>query len=251
MTILKEKLLNPSLFLGGTKGLGFHLAQQASTHSTVPIIYGTSATAMKNKTDFPAAAEFYDIDLQQAECINPFESLTYSIDYFFWIAGAFLKKPLVATTNREIAAMTHLHFTNPVRLIRDAIKQFNKPFHLVTIASCSSWRLREDETIYTALKAAQATFSRNIAVELTRDNPGSKVTLINPGGLKTVNFWKDYIIDAQNFLDPAKVAKIIWDIVTKQQIPFTEVQILRKKPVVTPNDPIVEFGARVPECLSE
>ena len=241
--------MNYAVFLGGTKGLGFELAKHASEFELIPVIYGTSATQLKNNSETSKPAFYYDIDLTTYDLDN-FRVGHKPIKYLFWIAGAFLKKPLTDTSDYELTHMTNLHFINPLRVIREAIKEINAPFHLVTIASCSSWRLREDETVYCALKSAQAAFTRNVAVELIRDYPGSQVTLINPGGLKTVNFWKDYTVDASGFLDPKKVAHIIWKIIRQQSEKFKEVQILRRKPIVAGSEPIIEYGAKAPEGMT-
>ena len=97
--------------------------------------------------------------------------------------------------------------------------------------------------MYCALKAAKAAFTRNFARELVRDLPGSKVTLINPGGLKTPNFWKNSGQDISKFMDPNEVAKIIWNEIERQEEPFKEVNILRK----SDGGHNISYGPRIPE----
>ena len=237
------------VILGGTKGLGFELAKVAMERGCSSNIYGRSSSE-SNETNKLNEASFYPLDLCDEEGVQNLKFNHPPVQYLFWIAGAFLKNKLVDTSPDVIDNMIRLHYSSPIKFIIKFIKnQGNQPFHLLTVASCSSWRLREDEAIYCSLKSAQATFTRNLAVELARDLPSSKVTLVNPGGLQTQNFWKDVEQDTSEFLDPYKVASIIWDLIQNQKITFQEVQILRKKPVTIGSEPIIEFGPKIPEVM--
>lgn len=102
--------------------------------------------------------------------------------------------------------------------------------------------MRENETLYCALKAAKAAFTRNFARELVRDLPGSKVTLVNPGGIKT-DFFEGTNTDTSNFMRPSVVAKIIWDEIGIQEGPFKEIQIMRNDD----GSPNVSYGSRASE----
>lgn len=120
----------------------------------------------------------------------------------------------------------------------------------MVIASSSSWKLRTDQTIYTAVKAAQATFVRNLATEFQRDRPDSKILLVNPGGLKTPHFHKDFNYDIGQFLDPDLAAGIIWNKVVRQTSIFKEIQILRQKgDAAEEQAPIIIDGPVKPEVL--
>jgi NAD(P)-dependent dehydrogenase (short-subunit alcohol dehydrogenase family) len=165
----------------------------------------------------------------------------YSIPYFFWVAGIHLKKPLLKATLPEMNRMIDVHFRTPMELIKGFHATRQSPYHLVVIASTSSWRLREHETIYCALKAAKAAFARNFARELAEDLPGSKVTLVNPGGLATPNFWGGQ--DVSKFMDPSVVAGIIWDKVQSQKKLYRELQIMRRDD----GTPRITYGPRTPE----
>ncbi|MEM9546925.1 MAG: SDR family oxidoreductase [Bacteroidota bacterium] len=236
-----------AIFLGGTKGLGLSLAKKAAHLGMKPIILGSSAQEEEVSKDFPDDNEAYTVDLCNMNDVDGAAYGTGSIDYLFWISGVFLKKPLNEVSDFEIRRMTDIHFLGPVTYLRNFLKVQTTPFHLITIASCSSWRLRKNESLYTGLKAAQACFSRNLAEDIAEQLPGSKSLLINPGGLNTPNFWKNENIDTAGFLNPDKVADIIWDHVLNQKTVFQEVQILRKKPVVIGSDPIIKYGPQKPE----
>lgn len=238
-----------SIILGGTKGLGLALAQESSLRDVPPVIFGRTAKDDSVKQELPQDAICQELDLTDEKSISRVDTSSLNTKYFFWVSGVFLKKRLAETSLYEIDRMIAIHLSGPLKFIQKFHKAQEAPYHFITIASCSSWRLREDEAIYCSLKSAKATFTRNFAVEMTRDLPGSKVTLINPGGLNTPNFWKETQQNTSGFLDPNKIAALIWDKIQMQSTDFLELQILRKKPVVVGSEPIVESGAKLPETL--
>lgn len=238
------------IILGGTKGLGLSIAKKAAALGMHPIILGTSVNDVFTLKGLPQGSEIYQADLCAINKLDPKAYGNGDIAYLFWVSGVFLKKRLTEVSDDELDQMTKIHFTGPLTFLRNFLTRQHKPFHLITIASCSSWRLREHETVYTSLKAAQACFARNLADELASDFPGSKSLLINPGGLNTPNFWKNEDIDTTDFLDPDLVSKIIWKEVFNQKSVFKEMQILRNKPVVPGDPPIIEYGPKIPEIPS-
>lgn len=250
-----------SLILGGTKGLGRALAIESLTRGITPMITGRSTeTAMED----PAldGALFRKLDLSDPEDINSgtrvYELLgrgdvAPQFSHVFWVAGIFLRKPFTDCTQEEIARMTAVHFTGPLAVLA-AVHRIQKianpladrpgaPYHLVTIASTSSYRIREDEAVYCGLKAAKAHFTRNFAVEIQRDLPGSKVTLVNPGGIATPDFWDGTGQDLAQFMDPAGLAKIIWENVAEQNGAYMELHVPRSEE----GKPLPMYGMMPPE----
>jgi len=240
--------VSESLILGGTKGLGLELARESSRLGILPIICGRSVYEDSVSKNFPPGAERLSLDLADD---YPDRNLNYvrrmaeegKTSYFFWNAGIFSRKSFTLTDEKKMDIMINIHLRGPLRAILEFHRAQKNPYHLVVIASTSSWRLRENETIYCALKAAKAAFARNFAGELARDLPGSKVTLVNPGGLKTPNFWSESGQDISKFMEPETVAKIIWDEVRKQTEVFKEIQIIRNDD----GSPRLEYGPKLPE----
>ena len=233
-----------ALILGGTKGLGLSLAFEATNNRRMrAIIAGRS-----NLHNKPFNSELLKLDLTDPESVEQFvRRVPEPFDYIFWVAGNFSRQPFDAMASECIDDMIATHLSGPLRSIQllhlGLAHILRKPYHLVTIASTSSWRIRENEALYCALKAAKASFTRNFARELVRDLPGSKVTLVNPGGMKTPNFWNESVQDISNFMDPDVVAKIIWDEIHEQKNPFKEIQIMRNDD----GSPNVSYGSRLSE----
>lgn len=233
-----------ALILGGTKGLGLSLAWEAYERGIRPIIAGRSA--MVNDV-FPPGAKWMVLDLTDKESVETIGRCRIEpLDFIFWVAGVLKRRPLDKMSPESLNSMIATHLTGPVRalqLLHLGLHYVLKhPYHLVAIASTSSWRIRENETLYCALKAAKAAFTRNFARELVRDLPGSKTTSINPGGIKTKLF-EGTGQDISNFMESDVVAGIIWDEIQNQQDPFKELQIMRNED----GSPNVSYGPRMPE----
>ncbi|MGG2464371.1 SDR family oxidoreductase [Streptomyces sp. RGM 3693] len=229
--------------IGGTHGLGHQLALRARTAGLTTVVYGRSADTVPTATGFDTRR----LDLTDLDSVRTADIAMPTPAYLFWVAGAFLKKSLVDTEEAELTGLTQLLFTGPVLFLRRLLAAQDGPVHLVTIASSSSWKRREREALYCGLKAAQATLTRNLVPELTAAHPGSRVTLINPGGLAVPDFHTGLEIDYGHMMDPGEVAGIIWDLVRRQTAPFQEAQILRSGVPGREGVPEVSFGARVPQ----
>ncbi|MEK7654390.1 MAG: SDR family NAD(P)-dependent oxidoreductase [Patescibacteria group bacterium] len=241
--------MSHALILGGTSGLGLKIAWESHSRGITPMIAGRSVLDKEVAASLPPDTVPIWNDLaghHGGAMIHPIR--LEGCDYFFWVAGIFSRKPFSKTYDNEIGQMMDVHLNAPMRIIadlhREHLKNKNKkPYHLVVVASTSSWRLRENETLYCALKAAKAAFARNFSVEMARDLSGSKVTLVNPGGMKNPNFWKESGQNIDAFMDPKEVAKIIWDEVLNQTETFKELQIMRN----SDGTPKLEYGPRMPE----
>lgn len=237
-----------ALVLGGTKGLGLSLACQSHLHGLIPIVTGRSLSGEDTRKELGpenvcSTILFRKLDLTDLGDIDWLKLKDFNIPYFFWVAGVFSRKSLRDLPIEDLNQMIDVHLRGPIRVLQQFHKNRVGPYHLVVVASTSSWRMRTDETIYCALKAAKAAFARNFARELVRDFPGSKVTLVNPGGLKTPNFWGVSGQDISKFMEPKEVAKIIWDEVLRQEAPYHEIQMMRNDD----GSPKVEYGPRLPE----
>ncbi|AUG78270.1 Short-chain dehydrogenase [Kitasatospora sp. MMS16-BH015] len=231
--------------IGGTRGLGRQLALQAREAGLDTYVYGRSVHTLD-------AAETAGLTLRELDLTDPASVDAADLElpgplYLFWVAGAFLKKPLVETTDAEIEGLTSLLLTGPLRLLRRVLSTAPSSVHLITIASSSGWRRRENESLYCALKAAQAHVSRSLVPELVAADPANRVTVINPGGLAVPDFHTGLELDFGTMMDPAEVAGIIWRATREQTEPFQELQILRSREPGSEGTPIVSHGPRVPE----
>ncbi len=231
-----------ALILGASRGLGLELALETQRRGMISVEVSKSVSstfATMSQGEVRRQADVADptavIDILELHRELP-------ITHVFWVAGIHRKQKFFDATYDDVDVMTRTHFIGPVNILRECFQRaWRSPIHLVTIASTSSYRMRENETLYCALKAAKAHFTRNFAAELARDLPGSKTLLVNPGGMRT-DFLKG-VADVSNWMDPAAVAKIIWDRVAAQTKIYDEINILRQ----ADGSPKVVDGPQTPE----
>lgn len=244
-----------SLILGGTKGLGRALAVESHQRGIRPVIVGRSVREAK-EDPLLQGAEFHQADLSQPlNFCKEVRADWQDVSHVFWVAGIFLRKKLTDCSEEEVLRMVDTHLTGPLlvlaaihrlmKLARPLADEPGRPYHLVTIASTSSWRVRQDEAVYCALKAAKAHFTRNYAREVVADLPGSKVTLVNPGGIRTPEFWAGSGQDLTGFMEPKDLAAVIWNEVVSQTKPYAEFQVLRSP--AGDGTPFVQSGPQKPE----
>jgi NAD(P)-dependent dehydrogenase (short-subunit alcohol dehydrogenase family) len=166
----------------------------------------------------------------------------------------FLKKPLKDCSNDEVAAIIATNLTGVINNVRALHKLLclqrplapnpGQPYHFTMVSSTSAWRARDNETIYGALCAARSQFTRNFARELIRDLPGSKCTLVHPGGMDNPNFWAGTGQDTTKFMKADAVAKLIWNRVERQKTPFQEFSLIRD----AEGNPVEQDGSSAPEA---
>ena len=214
------------LVLGGTRGLGLELAKIAKFTGQEPLVFGRKWKYENPKIMFRQFDFTQDLAISRRIVYElSVRHLLINITHVFWVAGIYLCRPFVQVDEAEELKMTQVHLLGPLSFLRLFINRYQKPFHLVTVASTASWRLGKNEAIYRALKAAKAQFTRQLAYELPT---GSKTTVVNVDGMKTDCFKEAGVKkDTSQFLDPAAVAECIWTEIAKQEAVLDELQIER------------------------
>jgi NAD(P)-dependent dehydrogenase (short-subunit alcohol dehydrogenase family) len=250
-----------ALIIGATRGLGYALADTAiERHHIRVICLGRTATTSGTLRRGAYNVEF-DVTKTESWGKALEAVIMYRPAYVVWNAGIFDRRPFVDQTDTAIDEMIDTHLRGPMkflnRLHRLQMHQSpmsdrpGKPYHLIVVASTSSYKLRDNEALYCALKSAKAAFARQFAFELLRDLPGqgtpekssaSKVTLINPVGMKT-GMLAAIGQDTSKMMDPFAVAEIIWREALKQESCFEELNIYRD----ADGTPRIEFGAKTPQ----
>jgi NAD(P)-dependent dehydrogenase (short-subunit alcohol dehydrogenase family) len=250
----KEKVL----VLGGTRGLGREIARLSLERGYETIIVGRSATRAQDDPAL-AGARCIVADLTTPEGLSEVNLAEIKYTHVFLVAGASHPRwRMDEYPSRDfhdaLNDMLALHVSGPILVLRFlhtmAVKMASEtsvrpcPYHLITISSTTSYKMRDGETLYAMAQAAKSTFARHFGRELPRVLPGSKSMLVHPGGMRTEFFARSGIDqDTTNFMDPAAVAACIWAEVTHQSGPWNEVSVIRD-PL---GNPQTVYGAQAPE----
>ena len=204
------------IIIGGTKGLGAAIAESAHRD-------GLSVLAISRQTSPGLDLSQREGLPAQMEILAP--HLT-DMEHLFLTAGVGYQGDLADQASSNINAVIDTVVTGPLHLLSLLLKQRQDPFHLTTIASTTASKVRSNETTYGAAKAGQAQLARNFHQELLRVLPGSKSTLVHPGGMRTP-FWDNSGVDISAYLDPVTVADTIWRQVKNQTTDWLEFSIIR------------------------
>lgn len=243
-----------ALILGASKGLGQAIAQETIRRGMIAV--GVSRSTVSTFATMRDGWVGRKADLADPSAVIDILELhaALPITHIFWVAGIpprsvqgrdgqVHKLNLMSSGADDVDAMFRTHLTGPINIFRECMRRaWRTPINFVTIASTSSYRLRENETLYCTVKAAKAHFTRNFSRELARDlSPECRTLLVNPGGMRT-DFLKDSA-DVSKWMDPDAVAKIIWDRLAAQTHFFEEINILRQED----GSPKVVDGPQTPE----
>lgn len=248
-----------ALIVGGTRGLGLQLALEASRRNIDPIVTGRSPPKDTSPSDRSIHYQRMNVTDEHSvkegmERIRDIPEL--DIRYLFYLPGTHLAGAFCEHSPEAIAHLFNVILFGFMRVVRNVHQKQMAPYHLICISSTTSWLIRNAEAVYGSAKAAQAQFARNFHQELARDLPGSKTLIAHPGGMRT-EFWEGTDVDTRNFLDPARIAELIWDAVQTQEQPSPEDSTLHPPKSTLqevnylrdPSDgsPRVEIGAKAPQ----
>ncbi len=261
----KEEKKKRSLIFGGTRGFGLALAQESSRRGIMPIVIGRSAHAQGPHRDIPGVHVFTcdlrpfkpEVNLVSvpspaiAEMLRSLGNAFGEITHVIWNAGTGLKGQHLKCTKGEVDNLIDLHLRAPMQILavvharmlanRSPSNVAGQPYHLIVIGSTTGWRNRSDEAVYGAVQAGKAQFVRDFGGEVITSLPGSKVTLVHPGGMKTGFHPPE--VDTSLFINPNVVAERTWTRVLTQESVFSEITFPRRED----GTPGFEVGPHTPE----
>lgn len=210
-----------ALVIGGTSGLGRQIAINLLSRGIQPVILGRSVQDANKDPELEGAAFVYcDLVAVAERFEGPWDHLASIIGdpqreviQVYWVAGVVQGEPLVEMDDDAVADLMAVHVLGPTVLIQHILVEMianEQPFHMVTVSSTSGHRFRAGEEVYCASKAYKNSLTVQLVGSLATNLPGSRVTLVMPGGMDTP-FWDGEDADATNFMNPAEVARIVCD----------------------------------------
>ncbi len=229
--------MSRSLIVGGARGLGLSVTKESLRRGIEPIVLGRPGDGRGAVLDIdgtPVRFEPVQItdDADTARCIDLFKvQPSLQFQEVFYLPGTFLQGPFCGHSDADARAVFDVTVFGLMNLMRHFHPMKRRPYRLVTFASTSSTKIRPDEAIYGAAKAAEAQFAGNLHQEMSKDLPGSMSLIVHPGGMRT-GFLPPGI-DPAELMDPDAVARLVWDEMAAQDRgehpPLHELHILRGK----------------------
>ena len=208
-----------ALIIGGTHGLGLQLAREALRRGIEPIITGRDVRDTYIVDGTPV--RYIDMTVENEDSVaDGIARLrtqpSLAIRQLFFLPALHLRGVFAQQSAQEAEALFRVAVFGLMNVVRHFHRMKGRPYHFIPIGSTSAWRIRKDESVYGCVKACQAKFAYDFHQELRRDLPGSRTLLAQPGGMNT-ELWTNTATDASQFLDPALVARIIWEEIVDQE----------------------------------
>jgi len=198
------------LIVGGSSGLGFALAKRYRAQDHTVFITGRK-DPHDPELHFCAFAITAQTESLGAE-LDALLALTGPIDLLIYAAGYYQEGTLDQLRDSEILTMLNVGLTVPALLIQRLKKGARAALDIVLITSSSQYTPREQEPVYTAVKAGLGMLGASLAL----DRGIGKVLVAAPSGMATP-FW-NVQKEVHDYLSPEWVAR---EIVSLFDDPFT------------------------------
>ena len=228
---MKQVTPQPSsvVILGGTTGLGREIAVEYLNRGSRVVVIGRSAREDKSCPAYTQVRCDLNVENEVEGLIQWLheQNSQRNLHTFIWCAGKALMGEFSKQSPGVILEtfMVNIAHSSLVAHAMWQIMQENGNGCFSTIASSSGVTPRVNEAVYAATKHAQVGFTRSLGLE--NSEPGVKVSLFLPGGMKTP-FWDGISVkDFDSFLPPHMVASHIVGKIMHQTEGFMEVPIPR------------------------
>lgn len=207
-----------ALVIGGTSGLGLHLAQRLATHTHVFI------TGRKN----PGAEglEFLPLDLRSDDHLpTKISQLVHElppISLLIYAAGYYQEGRITDLDESDIQTMLNVGVNGAIYVLRDVLRKQGDLDGFIAITSTSQYTPRLLEPIYTVVKAGLGALANSISL----DERVKKTLVAGPAGMKTA-FWQNAPRDMTTYMEPDWVAEQILT-AFEQDFRYQYIKILRE-----------------------
>ncbi|MBI2329988.1 SDR family NAD(P)-dependent oxidoreductase [Candidatus Daviesbacteria bacterium] len=221
---MQERESGTALVIGGTSGLGLELATLLHSKNNFGVYVTGREKPENEQIKFIHLNIGPDTNLLPSRINNIISDLPQT-DLLVYAAGFYQEGSMKQLTDEDITKMVNVGLVAPMLILNRILNRQNKLPGVMAITSTSQWTPRIDEPIYTAVKAGFGMFANSLSL----DPQVGKVLVAGPAGMKT-NFWLETEKDTSNMLEPAWVAKQIYQLYFEDNFKYKCVRILREPP---------------------
>lgn len=193
------------LIVGGTSGVGLHLAQHYVNEGHTVCITGRRDPGLTGALfhALPIGPSPQALTGEIDSLVSAFEG----VQTLIYAAGFLQRGPIETLDDAALSTMTNVGLLVPAMLAARLKPLAPTPLKLMLITSSSQYTPRAQEPAYAATKAGLGM----LGASLVRDPAIGKVLVVAPSGIQTP-FWKGTSEDTSTMLDPAWVAGRIVDL---------------------------------------
>ena len=207
--------IRKALVTGGTRGIGYAIAEMLVRNGIEVCISGTNSETVNRAAQKLGAAIAIAVDLEQPDAPNVLISQAVKalggLDLVVNNAGISLQASLEETSISAWDRIMHINARAPYFICKEALVHLRKSTcpTIIQIASVVSHEGYPMQSAYAASKHALVGFTKSLAKEVQPD--GIRIHTISPGGVAT-----DMIdavrpdIDHDALIDPQEIADLVW-----------------------------------------
>lgn len=206
-----------ALVIGGTSGLGHHIANKLQTNGHSVLVAG------RNRNE-KAPWKFSYLDMASRDMGRDFDSIAsrYGVpDVLVYASGFYQQGTIDVLHDEKINAMIDVTLRGPSILFAHALRTWGKLPPMVVITSTSEIIPRLEEPVYAAAKRGLG----GLVESLSFDERVGKILVAAPARMNT-NFWKYTPTFGKEALSSEWVADRIFDLF-KDEYKFRHAKILR------------------------
>lgn len=216
---------------GGSDGLGFAIAQKfIEKEARVHLIARDKQKLEAAKAKLNGQVNIYSADVGDPAAI---EAVSQEIDQVSVVinnAGVWLEGQITDNSIEQIDRTIDTNLKGTIYVTRAFLPKLLKQnqAHLINISSTSGLKGRDNQAVYAASKFGVTGFTESLKNDLA--DTSVKVTGFYPGGMNTQLFAKTGTPkDNSDWMDPAKVAQIVFMITQTDQTMVLDHLVLNKR----------------------
>ena len=214
-----------ALITGGSRGIGFHIAQKLTEHGIDVCIAGKSsenlARAQELLLQTPICGKVYTAQINLQERDAPEKLICAAVEKLGGLdllvnnAGISLNSSLEHTSIDEWDRIMHINARSPYFLCQKALPWLRKSRvpTIIQIASVVAHAGYAGQSAYAASKHALLGMTKALAKEVQEE--GIRVYTLSPGGVDTEMIGTARPdLDRSDLIDPTEIADIVWFLLT-------------------------------------
>ena len=228
-----------ALITGGTRGIGFHIAQKLSENGIDVCISGRDSKNLKKAQEMlleiPTCGKVHtaQIDLEDPDApdklIQEAGKKLGGIDLLVNNAGVSLNASLENTSMEEWDRIMHINARAPYFLCQKALPWLRKSSvpTIIQIASVVGHTGYASQSAYAASKHALMGFTKSFAKEVQQED--IRIYSLSPGGVATemISAVRPDIGES-DLIDPTEISELVWYIITHRGSAMIDHLVLRR-----------------------